>query len=220
MLTKRKEKTSNHHTANTTINSSTLFLLFRLILTVRFLLSSSSLVWNSDKTTSDAPIVYSAHDSQPYFTSSLQRKSVIVNLLEGVGKAIYVLLASFGFIFNSHPWQLFLRLSKLHTGKAKTSECYHAQVGLITPNSFLRYIQRITLGICWTLGVCTAPVQQAQLFSCSAFSILETSERTWPTTGADNKPLQIQPHFYKSLGDFSNNQQAANAYYLKIQFLL
>lgn len=149
---------------------------------MRFLFSSS-LAWNGDKTMSNAPIAYNAHDSQPYSTSSLQRKSVIVNLLTGEGKAIYVLMTSFDFIFNSHPCQLFLWLSKLHTWKVKTSECYHAQVGPITPNSFLRYIQHITWSICWTSSVCTAPVQQALLFSCAAFGILETSERTWPKLG-------------------------------------
>lgn len=39
-------------------------------------------------------------------------------------------------------------------------------------------------------------------------------------TGAGNKPLQTEPHFNKLLRDFFNNQQTANAYYLKIQLLL
>ena len=136
-----------------------LFLLFQLILTARFLVFSLSSVLNSDKNMYDASITYNAHDSQPWLTSSLQRKSVNVNLLKGGGKAIYILMTSFDFIFNSHSWQFFLQLSKLHSWKVKTSKHRLLQVGLITPNSFLSYIQQITLNICLTLSVCIAPVQ-------------------------------------------------------------
>lgn len=107
----------------------------------------------------DASTTYNAHDSQPWLPSSLQRKSAIVNLLKGGEKAIYSLMTSFDFIFNSHPWQFFLQLSKLHSWKVKTSKCCLLQVGLITPNSFLSYIQQSTLNICLILSVCIAPVQ-------------------------------------------------------------
>lgn len=73
-----------------------LFLPFRSVNSDRFFSSSPNSVLKSDKN-----ITYNAHDSQPKFTSSLQRKSVKNSLKQGE-KAIYILMTSFDFIFNTH----------------------------------------------------------------------------------------------------------------------